>query len=300
MGDKKERAKREKAKRKEAKKEMEKKEREAKERAETLAETEKQQGDEAYKRKDFDTAIFHYEKGINLNPQDPEFPYCIAKSKFEQKKYSDCIEFCAIAVEVGKKNEFGVLFVANAYVLEGNAKIELGEVDKGRKAMEKAVSFLTWEANVRDINDNNQLAECYKFCDAAIKIGKEHEVDVFLMEKVMHLKTRSLTHAEKNPKLYLTRMIDVSEDYYNLKAKHRAQYDYCYQSLQPIVDDKLQTVDGENGSEWHRALALQNKVLRRIAGVDPSFDAKPWRKYTGRDKFFIPYQVKHQDITMCS
>ena len=76
-------------------------------------------------------------------PQDLEPPYRIAKAKFEQKKYHECIEFCETAIKVGKKNKGDVKVVANAYVLEGKAKVELGEEDKGQEDIEKAVAFLT-------------------------------------------------------------------------------------------------------------------------------------------------------------
>ena len=65
------------------------------------AEAEKQRGNRAFKKKDFDTAISHYEEALHLNPLDLEPPYRIAKAKFEQKIYHDCIYFCETAVKVG-------------------------------------------------------------------------------------------------------------------------------------------------------------------------------------------------------
>ena len=35
------------------------------------AETEKQRGNRAFKRQDFDAAISHYEEAFDLNPKDP-------------------------------------------------------------------------------------------------------------------------------------------------------------------------------------------------------------------------------------
>ena len=50
-------------------------------------------------------------------------------------------------------NKGDVKIVANAYVLEGRAKIELGDSDEGQEDIEKAVTFLTKIANVKSAND---------------------------------------------------------------------------------------------------------------------------------------------------
>ena len=226
---------------------------------------EKQQGYKAYKRKDFDAAISHFENAMKLNAQNLEFPYRIAMSKFKQKKYDDCIEFCGKAVKVGKRNKGDVKVVAKAYVLEGNARIEAGEADRGREAIEKAVTFLTSIAKVKDAK--GELDECSKFIERAIQVGKENVVNVFAMEKVMELKAGlNLRYCnadpKKNQKLFLTRMVDVAEDWHDLKAKDNEQYEFCLGYLELVVQGKYKTVDGEHGNEYFRALALQGKALR--------------------------------------
>ena len=196
-------------------------------------------------------------------------------------------------------NKGDVKIVANAYVLEGRAKIELGDSDKGQEDIEKAVTFLTKIAEVK--SEKDKLDESFKFCDRAIKIGKENVVNLDLMEKVLALKLK-VSLGLPNKKLGLTRIIDVSEDFYNLKAKDKAQYEFCLGYMQQIVEQRIQSVGDEHGNEFHRALALQGKALRRHEGVDEAFDAKPWRKYTeSDDKFFVPleaFKVLYHDVDM--
>ena len=198
-------------------------------------------------------------------PQDLEPPYRIAKAKFEQKKYKECIELCDTAVKVGKKNKGDVKIVANAYVLEGKAKIELGEEDRGQEDIEKAVAFLTKIANVK--SEKDKLDECSKFCERVINIGKENVVNLDLMVKVIEMKFGLILRynkidSNKHQKVFLTKIVDVSEDFYNLKAKDKAQYEFCIGYMQNLIEQKLMTVNGEHGNEYHRALALQGKALR--------------------------------------
>ena len=65
---------------------------------------EKQLGNEAYKKKDFATAITHYTKAAELDPTEMTFLANLAAVKFEQKEYSECVDICQKAVDVGREN----------------------------------------------------------------------------------------------------------------------------------------------------------------------------------------------------
>ena len=149
------------------------------------AKSEKQFGKEAYKKKDFDRAISHFLEAARSNPRDVGYPYLIAKVKFHQKKYDECIEYCKNAVRVGKEYKGDVKIVAKAYVRQGRAKIAMGKLDEGKKDIEKAIDFLSRIAHVKF--EKKHLDECLKFCERAIKIGKEHGVNFGTMEKVLKL-----------------------------------------------------------------------------------------------------------------
>lgn len=65
---------------------------------------EKEKGNAAYKKKDFETAHKHYDRAIELDPTN--IVYYTNKSAvfYEQKMYDECIEICNKAVEVGREN----------------------------------------------------------------------------------------------------------------------------------------------------------------------------------------------------
>ena len=68
------------------------------------AEKEKNLGNEAYKNKDFNTAMKHYLEATRLNPKEMTFLSNIAAVKLEQKKYEECVEFCTKAINIGREN----------------------------------------------------------------------------------------------------------------------------------------------------------------------------------------------------
>ncbi|OCH95864.1 TPR-like protein [Obba rivulosa] len=65
------------------------------------AEAEKKLGTEAYKARDFPSAIAHFQKAWDIWPKDVTFLTNLAAAYFEQGDYDKCIETCEKAVEVG-------------------------------------------------------------------------------------------------------------------------------------------------------------------------------------------------------
>lgn len=70
----------------------------------SLALASKQAGNDAYKNKEFEAAIAHYQKAVDLNPSEMTFLSNLAAVRYEQKMYAECVELCAKAVEVGRDN----------------------------------------------------------------------------------------------------------------------------------------------------------------------------------------------------
>ena len=68
------------------------------------ADNEKKLGNEAYKKRDFTSAMKHYLKATELNPQEITFLNNIAAVKLEQEKYKECLEFCNKAIQIGEEN----------------------------------------------------------------------------------------------------------------------------------------------------------------------------------------------------
>ena len=68
----------------------------------TPADEEKNKGNEEYKKKNFDQAIVHYEKAIELDPNEPIYYNNLAAVYVEKKQYDKAIEACDKAEEVCK------------------------------------------------------------------------------------------------------------------------------------------------------------------------------------------------------
>jgi stress-induced-phosphoprotein 1 len=82
---------------------------------------EKEKGTEAYKKKDFETALKHYTNAIELDPEDMVYRTNRAAVYFETKKYDETVQDCKEAIEVGRKHFADFKLVARAFGRLGNA-----------------------------------------------------------------------------------------------------------------------------------------------------------------------------------
>ncbi|XP_067010003.1 stress-induced-phosphoprotein 1 isoform X2 [Anabrus simplex] len=104
------------------------------------ARKEKELGNEAYKKKNFDEALVHYNKAVELDGTDITFLNNIAAVYFEQKEYAKCIEQCQKAIEVGRENRADFKLIAKAFTRIGNAYLKLGDLQNAKTAYEKSMS----------------------------------------------------------------------------------------------------------------------------------------------------------------
>ncbi|XP_054264701.1 stress-induced-phosphoprotein 1 isoform X2 [Macrosteles quadrilineatus] len=104
------------------------------------AREEKELGNAAYKKKDFETALTHYNKAVELDPTDITYLNNIAAVYFEQKEYEKCIAQCEKAVEVGRENRADYKLISKAFSRVGNCYRKLEKWREAKTYYEKAMS----------------------------------------------------------------------------------------------------------------------------------------------------------------
>merc|ERR1712117_570876 len=104
------------------------------------AKVENHMGLDAYRNKDFEIAIGHHKKAVELNPREMMSIYNIAFMKFHQEKYTECVELCNEAFVVGKT--YGAEAQMFGEVLKLHTKVQncLGTLAHEKKDFETAIS----------------------------------------------------------------------------------------------------------------------------------------------------------------
>lgn len=101
---------------------------------------EKQLGNEAYKKKNFEKALQHYNKAVELDPTEIIYLLNIAAVYFEQKEYDKCIAQCEKAIEVGRENRADFKLIAKAFTRIGHAYKKMGNWKQAKVYYEKSMS----------------------------------------------------------------------------------------------------------------------------------------------------------------
>lgn len=101
---------------------------------------EKTKGNEAYKKKDFETALIHYNKAVELDPTDITYSLNIAAVYFEQGEYPKCIEQCEKAIELGRENRADFKLIAKAFTRIGHSYKKMEKWKQAKVYYEKSMS----------------------------------------------------------------------------------------------------------------------------------------------------------------
>uniref|UniRef100_A0A1B6FAU5 Stress-induced-phosphoprotein 1 n=1 Tax=Cuerna arida TaxID=1464854 RepID=A0A1B6FAU5_9HEMI len=105
-----------------------------------MALIEKEAGNKAYKTKDFETAIKHYEKAIEYFGTDITFYNNLAAVYFEMKEYNKCIKLCEQAIEIGRENRADYKLIAKSFARIGNAYKKMEDYKSAKIYYEKSLS----------------------------------------------------------------------------------------------------------------------------------------------------------------
>ncbi|XP_064602093.1 stress-induced-phosphoprotein 1-like [Liolophura sinensis] len=120
---------------------------------------EKDKGNEAYKKKDFETALGHYNKAFELDPTNITFLTNKAAVYFEKGDFDQCIEVCQKAVDVGRENRADYKLIAKAYARIGNAYLKKEDLESALNFYNKSVSEHRTPEQVKKIQEVKKLLE---------------------------------------------------------------------------------------------------------------------------------------------
>ncbi|XP_014468444.1 PREDICTED: stress-induced-phosphoprotein 1 [Dinoponera quadriceps] len=123
-----------------AKSKPEKKEEESLPAEKRKALEEKNLGNVAYKKKNFDEALQHYNTSVELDPTEIIYLLNIAAVYFEQKEYQKCIGQCEKAIEIGRENRADFKLIAKAFTRIGHAYKKMENWKQAKVYYEKSMS----------------------------------------------------------------------------------------------------------------------------------------------------------------
>ncbi|KAJ6849537.1 hsp70-Hsp90 organizing protein 2-like [Iris pallida] len=180
------------------------------------AQKEKELGNAAYKKKDFDKAISHYSKALELDDEDISFLTNRAAVYLEMGKYEDCIKDCEKAVERGRELRSDFKMIARALTRKGTALAKLAKCSRDfEPAIETFQKALTEHRNPETLKKLNEAERAKKeleqqeYFDPKLADEEREKGNDFFKkqqypEAVKHY-TEALKRNPKDPRVYSNR-----------------------------------------------------------------------------------------------
>ncbi|KAI9084857.1 hypothetical protein K1719_033263 [Acacia pycnantha] len=180
------------------------------------AQREKEAGNAAYKKKDFDTAIQHYSKAMELDDEDISYLTNRAAVYLEMGKLEECIKDCDKAVERGRELRSDFKMIARALTRKGTALVKMAKCSKDYEpAIETFQKALTEHRNpdtLKKLNDAEKAKkelEQQEYLDPKLADEEREKGNDFFKqpnypEAVKHY-TESLRRNPKDPRTYSNR-----------------------------------------------------------------------------------------------
>lgn len=119
------------------------------------AQREKELGNEAYKKRDFETALRHYDAAINLDPGNIALLTNKSAVFFEQERFDECIALCEEAVEVGRAAYADFKLIAKALGRIGTCYERRGDLATALQYYQKSLT----EHRTPDVLAKHKAAE---------------------------------------------------------------------------------------------------------------------------------------------
>ena len=117
------------------------------------AQEEKQAGNAAYKKKDFEEAIRRYNAAIELDSTDISFLSNRAAVYLEMGRFSDCAEDCDSAVKVGRELRADYKLIAKAMTRKGTALAKQGDLEQAITQFQKSLTEHRNPDTLKKLND---------------------------------------------------------------------------------------------------------------------------------------------------
>ncbi|KNA12705.1 hypothetical protein SOVF_123520 [Spinacia oleracea] len=190
-------------------------EREKKEKK-VMAQKEREAGTAAYKKKEFEKAIEHYNKGIELDDEDISFLTNRAAVYLETGKYDECIKDCDKAVERGRELRSDYKMVARALTRKGTALAKIAKTsqdyDLAIEAFHKALTEHRNPDTLKKLNEAEKAKKALEqqeyfdpnVADEEREKGNEYFKEQKYPEAIKHY-TEAIKRNPKDAKAYSNR-----------------------------------------------------------------------------------------------